>query len=297
MTFLAGAAKRSVGGYSAAALWDSPFIRAMAVMLHGEDRDPNEHPLVLHCLSSDHSAWDESLFGPPSLKLHYQSVFSFLLDVLYTKLHEELPALVNTAEARIVDLLLSPKFSLAALPVSIGSRHFMQSLIYRPPGDHRRELAHILRWIMKVTTPAHVIAYYLQILDPMSVAQIRSLSWAQYGSLFAIVDTVARVCIDMDEFEGWDLLSDLCATCLVKFITSRDRLGIAAFSFDLVLTLLDIMRNVHTHPGSVTFRHLPVIYRYVHDTPHSRYSEVLSEFETLLGIGKCFENIWDTRQC
>ncbi|KAJ7135879.1 hypothetical protein C8R44DRAFT_389744 [Mycena epipterygia] len=73
MTFLAGAAKRSVGGYSAAALWDSPFIRAMAVMLHGEDRDPNEHPLVLHCLSSDHSAWDESLFGPPSLKLHYQT--------------------------------------------------------------------------------------------------------------------------------------------------------------------------------------------------------------------------------
>ncbi|KAJ6590705.1 hypothetical protein DFH09DRAFT_1140075 [Mycena vulgaris] len=286
---LTGAAKRAGGGYSLGALWDSLFIRAMGVMLLDEDKDPNEHPLILRCLSSAHSTWDKSLFDPSTATRSSQSVLAFLLDVLYAKLHEELPALVNKSEARIVDLLLSPKFSLSAVPISIDSRSFMQSLIFRPPGENRRELAHIIRWIMKVTHPSHVIVHYLQNLEGISAAQVKSLSWAQCGSLFAIIDTVARLCLDAEDFEDWELLSELCATCLIKFITARDRLNIAAFSFDLVLTLLHVMRSVRPNTASVTIQHLRTIYRYVHDTPHSRYSEVLLEFQALLGTEHNFQ--------
>jgi hypothetical protein len=258
----------------------------MAVMLLEEDRDSSEHPLILHCLASSHSVWYDSLFGPPSSTQYSQSVLSFLLDVLYAKLHEELPVLETKNEARIVDLLLSPKFSLAAVPVSLDTGRFMQSLIYRSPVENRRELTHLVRWIMKVTSPAHVIAYYLHHLDGLSTIQIRSLRWAQCGSLFFIIDTVASLCLDAEDFDDWELLSELCTICLVNFITSRDRLGIAAFSFDLVFTLLRVLRNLPPNSTSVTFQHLPTIYRYVHDTPHSRYAEVLSEFQGLLDVGK-----------
>ncbi|KAJ7152656.1 hypothetical protein C8R43DRAFT_1127113 [Mycena crocata] len=300
---LAGAAKRSGGGYPLATLWDSPFIRAMAVMLLDEDRDSIEHPLVVHCLSSSYSAWDELRFGT----LQYpQLVFSFLLDILYAKLHEELPVLVDKSEARIVDVLLSPRFSLAAVPVSIDSQNFMRSLMYRSPTDHRRELTHLVRWVIKVSSAPHVIRFYLRTLEDMSTLQAKALTWAQCGSLFAIVDTVARLCLEPDDvsgsappslppFESWDLLSDLCATCLVKFITSRHRLGIAAFSFDLTLTFLNVLRNFRPSPTSMTFRYLPIIFRYVHDTPHLRYGEVLAEFQTFLDVVG-FKNPADLRE-
>ncbi|KAJ6608281.1 hypothetical protein B0H10DRAFT_2068282, partial [Mycena sp. CBHHK59/15] len=156
-------------------------------------------------------------------------------------IHEQLPTQPHKSEARIVDLLLSPKFSTAAVPVSTDSRRLLQSLIYRSPVDNRRELTHIVRWITKTTTPVHVISCYLENLDSMTAEQVRSLSWTRCGTLFAIVHTIAEVCLELEDFESWELLSDLCATCIVKFITSRDRLGIAAFPFDLILTFLRLL--------------------------------------------------------
>ncbi|KAJ7752472.1 hypothetical protein DFH07DRAFT_774412 [Mycena maculata] len=281
---LTEAGRRSRGGFSLTSLWGSPFVRAISVMLLEEDIDPTDHPIILHCLSSRHSSWRDTLFGPPMLTRNHQAVLSFLLDILYAKLHEELPAVVNQSEARIVDLLLSPKFTLAAVPVSIDSGRFMQSLVHHSPGDDRRELSHIIRWIIKVTSPEHVIARYLRDLEAMSAAQVRYLSWIQCGNIFAIVDTVGRICLDLEDFEGWEDLADLCTTCLVNFITFRNRLAIAAFPFDLILTFSTVVRNTRLNPASLAFQHLPTIYQYVHDTPHSRYSEVLSEIQGLLDM-------------
>jgi hypothetical protein len=287
---LTSAAKRSGGGFSVAALWNSPFIRAMLVILLGEDKDLDEHPPVVHCLSSRHSSWRRTLLCPASSP-HYKTalqnreVLSFLLDILYAKLDQALPGVDHKDEARLVGPLLSPKFIREAVPSSLSTHYFLLSLIYRYTADDRAQLTHILRWITQLTTPAHVIQLYLENLESMMEEDVRSLSWTQCGSLFTIIDTVARICIGSADFEGWELLSDLCATCIVKFIKSRDRLAIAAFPFDLILTFLGLVRNVHNRKA-VTFQHLTTIYRFVHDTPHSRYSEVLSEFQALLHLGK-----------
>ncbi|KAJ7207205.1 hypothetical protein GGX14DRAFT_456567 [Mycena pura] len=281
---LTEAAKRAGAGYTLAALWDSPFIRTIAVMLFEEDIDSTEHPLILRCLSSKLSQWHRLLFSHPECAGHHQSVLSFLLDVLYAKLHETLPAVANKVDARAVDLLLSPRFTLAAVPVSISTRNFMQSLIYRFPWEHQHELAHIIRWIMKATAPLHVVSCYLRNVDGLSPEQAESLSWVLCGNLFAIVDTVAQVCLDTEDFEDWALLAELCSTCLVKFITSRDRLGIVGFPFDLASTFLRVARNASLNPESPTFRHLSTIYRFVHDTPHLRYTELLTEFQAFLDI-------------
>ncbi|KAJ7509425.1 hypothetical protein B0H11DRAFT_1249250 [Mycena galericulata] len=255
-------------------------------MLLEDDTDSNDHPIILHSLTSKHSSWKDTLWGPPVLTRHRQAVLSFLLDVLYAKLHEELPALPHKSEARLVDILLSPKFTLAAVPISIDSRLFMQSLAYHSPRDNLRELTHLVRWIIKVTSPDHVIAYYLNNVDDISATQVKSLSWAHCGSIFSIVDAVGRVCLELEVFDSWKDLADLCTICLVKFITFRDRLAIAAFPFDLILTFSHVVRNLRPSPASVTFQHLTTIYQYAHDTPHSRYTEVLSEIQELLDIGK-----------
>ncbi|KAF7323984.1 hypothetical protein MKEN_00620100 [Mycena kentingensis (nom. inval.)] len=284
LTSLIQAATRSPGAANLAAIWDSLFVRALAVMILQTDPDTTEHPLIIQCLNAAQMSWKETLFGPSPAFKRAARVFQFLLDVLYSKLRSILPGRRDRspADARIVDLLLSPQFAIAATPVLMAATRLMQVLVLHLPWNWRHEQTHVVRWIMKVTSTSHVVSFYLRSFAGLSESEVKSLSWTHCGNMFAIADIVANLCFEDDEFQEWDSLAELCAACLLKFIGFRERLETFTFMFDLIQTFHRVLKRTDYKNDAVFLTKLVAILEFVHRIPDSRYADILSEYTLLL---------------
>ncbi|KAJ7742787.1 hypothetical protein B0H16DRAFT_1860498 [Mycena metata] len=106
---LAEAAKRSCLGNVFAALWDSPFLHAMSVIVDPDLAVKDNAPAVW-VLASPYASWDHlpSKKDEPS---RHSAVLTFVLKVVQEKLVEALANSTRATEVGIVDSILSPQFN------------------------------------------------------------------------------------------------------------------------------------------------------------------------------------------
>ncbi|KAJ7148508.1 hypothetical protein C8R43DRAFT_520170 [Mycena crocata] len=244
---LAESAKRSsVGASSLSVLWDSPFLRAMSIVVD-PDLALRDTPPAMWFLGSSYCSWEyipaeENEESPVTL---HGAVISFVLKILVAKLVEALVDSTRATEDGIVDSILSPESDLGEPP---NPRHFLAAMLHIPSRD---DLTLLVMWLSRIHPLRTIIRATHDNVESLTTEQMMQLGLSQSEMLPAIVATVGQVCLAQDDFSHHDLLLKLCIFTFFKTVSApeyvRDQFEQPQMHwgpFDLVDTILTVAHAV-----------------------------------------------------
>lgn len=203
-------------------LWDSPFIRAMAIVTNA-GAICNHHPPIMSFLSSEyvdnrHLPSDSD----PSAEYGVRTkTLSSIVEILFTKLNKSLIDLPKSiSEDELVDSILSrPQQNMsktAASPATtsvisgVNPGKIIAALIYLPLPQNVPTLTLIIRWLVRTTSPLSVIRATQEHVAATTGHDV----WPTI--LFFIASIAGRVCLATEGFHAHAALAELCISALVK---------------------------------------------------------------------------------
>ncbi|KAJ6592241.1 hypothetical protein DFH09DRAFT_1306128 [Mycena vulgaris] len=240
---LADAAKRSCIGTSLSALWESPFLRAMSIVVDPDLAVQDNFPAVW-VLASSYSSWDHlppGMDGSSPVSLH-NTVISFLLKVVVAKLVEGLKDSTRATEAGIVDSILSPQVDLGQ---PLNARHLLAALLHIPSQD---DLTLLVMWLFRTHSPLTIVRAVHDNVESITTEQLMHLGQSQSEMFSSIVATVGQVCLAQTDFADHQLLLKLCIFTFFKAVPSQGQVAELRMHwglYDLVDTILTV---VHAGP-------------------------------------------------
>lgn len=283
------ASRRSPHAGSLIELFDSPFIYAMAIVANA-GAISDHHPPILCFLSSEYID-NQHLPSNSDPSAEYgvrTKTISLLVEILFTKLAQALAdPLTSAPEDEIVGRILSsPDLNSTKIGVSptspINPGKIIAALIYIPRPQNVDILTLIIRWLVRVTSPASVLR-----ATQAHVAAITSHDvWPTI--LFFIASIAARVCLAAPGFHDHAALAELCVIALLKiadFHQFHPQLPA------LVTATATALRSPETHGiASQIMRDLVTVRKFIEDDTWrwsaKQRSAVLAELESLKHHGE-----------
>ncbi|KAF7360742.1 hypothetical protein MVEN_00806100 [Mycena venus] len=214
------AGRRSLQAGSILELFNSPFIHAMAIVSNA-GAVSDHYPPVPSFLSSEYIDIQHlPSNSDPSTEYDVRTkTISFVVEILFTKLAQSLAdPLAYESEDEIVDAILSlphrlntsSKTSPSPTSITINPGKIVAALIYIPRPQNVAILTHIIRWLVRETSPLRVL-----LATHAHVTAITSHDvWPTI--LFFIASIAARVCLALDGFRDHIALVELCVGALLK---------------------------------------------------------------------------------
>ncbi|KAJ7765362.1 hypothetical protein B0H16DRAFT_1525348 [Mycena metata] len=210
------AARRSPNAGLMVELWDSPFIRAMAIVANA-GAVADYYPAVLSFICSEYinSQHLPSNSDPSAAYVVRTTTISFVVEILFTKLGQFLakPPTSESDDDLVVDRTMSPSHKdaiKASTSTLIDPGKIIAALIYLPLPQNGPILTLIIRWLVRVTSPLSVLR--------ASQAHITAITshdvWPTI--LFFIASIVGQVCLAADGFQDYVALGELCVNALLK---------------------------------------------------------------------------------
>ncbi|KAJ7729996.1 hypothetical protein DFH07DRAFT_994336 [Mycena maculata] len=246
---LADAANKSCNGTSLSVLWESPFLRAMSIVVDPDLALRDNAPAVW-VLASSYSSWEHlpsNSDGPPPPTLH-SPVVSFVLKVVFAKIVEALADSTRATEAGIVDSILSPNFDLGE---SLDARHLLAAMLHSPSQD---DLTLFVMWLSRTHAPLTLIRAAYDNVESITTAQLMNLTRAQAEMFPFIVAAIGQVCMAQDDFGDHELLLKLCTYTFFKAVPMKGQVAESRMHwglFDLVDTILMVTHAMPLpDPGS-----------------------------------------------
>ncbi|KAJ7464444.1 hypothetical protein FB451DRAFT_1263534 [Mycena latifolia] len=236
---LAEAAKRSCIGTSLSSLWESPFLRAMSIVVDPDLALKDNSPAVW-VLASSYSSWDHLASNIDGTS--HGAVISFMLKVVIAKLVEALRDSTRATEAGIVDSILSPQFDLGQ---PLNPRHLLAAMLYVASRD---DLTLLIMWLFRTHSPLSIIRATHDNVESVTTEQMMQLNQSETEMFPAIVATVGQVCLAQEDFADRELLLKLCIFTFFKAVPPRHQVASVRMHpglFDLVDTILTV---VHAGP-------------------------------------------------
>ncbi|KAJ7023509.1 hypothetical protein C8F04DRAFT_1011383 [Mycena alexandri] len=244
---LSHAARRAVSEASFADLWDSVFLRAMAIVAHSGSHIATYPPAIVF-IGSEHWSWKYLI--PDELS----DILAFIFEVLEARLKQELAALdirdQEAAEASLVDeLFSSPTLAIgqnsSPLIVVVNARNVLASLLHLPHPAH--SLFRILvSWLLRLHPATQVIvAAQTHVEIVQRTERLQLLGHREYMMVPRMVSTLAERCLTLDGFTAHEPLARLCTLCLLHTpsIRSRPPSGFVFFARPLLRALLQAVKS------------------------------------------------------
>ncbi|KAJ7485907.1 hypothetical protein FB451DRAFT_1231411 [Mycena latifolia] len=213
------AAKRSPE--SIVDLWDSPFIRAMAIIANAGTIS-NQYPPALAFLSSEYvdnqhlpSDSDPSAeYGIRTRTIHPSSSES-LAELPRSASEDELVTRVLSSPSEIdaktpTSLVMTPTPTPPFTNSTINPGKIIAALIHLPRPQNELVLTLIIRWLVRTTSPLGVIRAAQTHIGAIGYPDV----WPTV--LFFIASITGRVCLAADSFHEHAALAELCVDALVK---------------------------------------------------------------------------------
>ncbi|KAJ7185200.1 hypothetical protein C8R46DRAFT_1287547 [Mycena filopes] len=208
------AARRSPNPALMMELWNSPFLRAMAIV--GNAGAVSDYfPPVLSFLCSEYiNNHHLPSNSDPSAEYSIRTkTISFVVEILFTKLTQSLAEQRTTEseEDEVVDHILSPSSATkGSTAPSIDPGKIIAALIYLPHPQNAAILTLIIRWLVRTTSPPTVLRATHAHITAITSHDV----WPTI--LFSIASTVARVCLASAAFRDHAALARLCVGALLK---------------------------------------------------------------------------------
>ncbi|KAJ7456078.1 hypothetical protein FB451DRAFT_616876 [Mycena latifolia] len=152
---LSKAARRAATGTSSADLWDSEFLRAMAIVANTGTSSTRFPPAAVF-LDTDHWSW--KYLAPSELS----EIFTFLFEVIEQKISEALADAAadepDATETSIVDAVLSEQDPTSANDrVAVNPRNILAALLYLPHDTHQL-MGILVAWLLRTVPPHRVLS-------------------------------------------------------------------------------------------------------------------------------------------
>ncbi|KAJ7513072.1 hypothetical protein B0H11DRAFT_1948596 [Mycena galericulata] len=213
------AAKRVPGGDSTNALWESSFIRAMAIVANA-GAISNHYPPIVAFLSSEYidSRHLPSDSDPSAEYAIRTKTISSVVEVLFTKMNTSLLECPKSiSEDEFVDRNLSlsheNKFNNPATTSAAGAINpgkIVAALLYLPLPQNVPVLTLLIRWLVRTTSPLSVIRAAKVHVAAITIHDV----WPTI--LFFVVSITGKVCLVSDGFQDHRALAELCIASLLK---------------------------------------------------------------------------------
>ncbi|KAJ7509665.1 hypothetical protein B0H11DRAFT_1901073 [Mycena galericulata] len=243
MPVLAEAGKRSCIATSLSTLWESPFLRAMSIVVDPDLALRDNAPAVW-VLASSYSSWEylpSNIDGIPPSNLH-TPVISFVLKVVVAKLVEGLVDSTRATEAGIVDSILSPHLDLGQ---SLNPRHLLDAVLHVPSQD---DLTLLVMWLFRIHPPLIIIRAAHDNVENISTEQLKQLHQSQSEMFSSIVATIGQVCLSQDDFTDHELLLKLCIFTFFKAVPMRGQVAELRMHWGLLDLIDTILTVTHAIP-------------------------------------------------
>ncbi|KAJ7024830.1 hypothetical protein C8F04DRAFT_150224 [Mycena alexandri] len=252
---LAEAAKRSCLGNTLSALWDSPFLRAMSVIVD-PDLALRDHAPAVWVLASSYASWDHLPSKKDETSRH-GAVLSLLLKVVMGKLLEALVNSTRATEPGIVDSILSPQFDLGE-PLNL--RHLLSAMLHVPSHD---DLTLLVLWLFRISSSRTIIVAAYENVEDVATEQLAHLGAGQSEMFPTIVATIGQVALAQENFADHELLLQLCNLTVFKAIPEQERFTHPRMRHEL-FNLFDTLLTVANAsplplPGSTLMNDLIVV--------------------------------------
>ncbi|KAJ7761822.1 hypothetical protein B0H16DRAFT_1530643 [Mycena metata] len=242
---LSQAARRATAEASFADLWDSVFLRAMAVVANSGTHVATYPPAIVF-IAAEHWSWKYLI--PDELS----DILVFVFEVLDARLRPELAEIHDqeSAEASLVDALFSTPVSAAGqssspLTFVVNAQNVLASLLYLPHPTHNL-FRIIVSWLLRIHPVTHVIsAAQTHVEIVQRTERLQLLGHREYMMVPRMASTVAERCLALDGFALYEPLARLCARCLLytPSIRSRPPSGFIFFARPLLRALLQAVKS------------------------------------------------------
>ncbi|KAJ7785128.1 hypothetical protein DFH07DRAFT_975582 [Mycena maculata] len=198
-------------------LWESSFIRAMAVVANAAVITKH-YPPVMSFLSSEYID-NQHLPSDSDPSAEYAvrtKTISSVVEILFTKLSRSLADRPKSmTEDEVVDQVLSPpqgnRRETAVSPAAtMNAGKIIAALLYLPLPQNVSVLTLIIRWLVRTTSPFGVIRATQAHVDAITGHDV----WPTV--LFFVASIAGRVCLTLDSFREHVALAELCISSLVK---------------------------------------------------------------------------------
>ncbi|KAJ7653970.1 hypothetical protein DFH06DRAFT_1203371 [Mycena polygramma] len=228
------AARRADPAASLSALWNSQFLCAMGIVANSGVATTAYPPAVVF-LGATHWSW--KYLAPIELC----EIFAFVFEVIDEKIDQELSDVDEADATSVVDSVLSnPDLTSTTTRAPIDPRNVVASLLYLPR-DHQHLLKHIIPWLIRMHSPAKVIACAHEHIETIQRSEwLHLLGHREYSMVPRLCSGIAEVCFAIEGFVEHEMLARLCTACLLRTpnILSRPPSGFVFFARPVLKALL-----------------------------------------------------------
>jgi hypothetical protein len=283
---LAQAAKRAATGTPLSSLWDSEFVRAMAIVAN-LGANITRYPPAIVVLGTEHWSWK---YVAPN---EQEKIFGCLFEIIDTKIADALAAAdaddPDATEASTIDSVLSTPSAEGAL---LHPRNVLASLLYIPH-DTPQLMGRLVSWLLRTNAPGPLLAAADEHIHTIQRSDwLHLLGHRQFSMVPRLVSALAASFLDLESFNEHAMLAHLCAGCLLHTPDIRSRLpsGFVFFARPVLTALIAALARVDwTGVGSASLlKDVLQIRDVVEDDLlwKDGKGEVVQEFDRVLSSGR-----------